>query len=57
MSHSIMFLGRDNKTKLVPASFFLHFRTLMREKKTRDNNCALSRNLINCFIYIALAKK
>ena len=33
MNHAIMFLDRDNnKTKLVPAFFFLLFKTLMREK-------------------------
>ena len=32
MNHAIMFLDRDNETKLVPAFVFLLFKTLMREK-------------------------
>ena len=32
MNHTIMFLDRDSKTKLVPAFFFLIFRALMRQK-------------------------
>ena len=37
-----MFLDQDNKGKLVPASFFLLFRTLMREKLILIKKCVIA---------------
>ena len=42
MNHPILFLDRDNKTKLVPPSFFLLFRTFTREKKYNSKNVTVA---------------
>ena len=41
MNHPIIFLDRANKGKLVPASFYLFFRTLAREKLTLAKKCVI----------------
>ena len=41
MNHSIMFFDRDNKGKLVPASFSFFFRTIMREKQILTKKCVM----------------
>ena len=46
MIHPIMFLDRDNKTKLVPAFFFLLFRTLIREKFILGKKCVIVTTVI-----------
>ena len=39
MNHPIMFLDRDNKRKLVPASFSYFFRTLERKINFNQKMC------------------
>ena len=50
MNHPIMFLDRDKKTKLVPASF-LFFRTFMTEKQILAKECVIVITLISSLHY------